>query len=706
MKNSIRTASFIWTILLVVILICFVFVTLSRESNSKIVRNNITALNQDDKNFQKIDSCIFILYEAENNSRFFVTTQDSAYLKKYRKQLNFVSASLAQFKEGKSLSRMIGDKKLKDQQFVEMKGLVDSLLSFSFQTQKISKNQFVKKSPTVTNRRTVETAKTDSVYVDGQKNKKRLFKRIADAIANKEQVGKASISSAKSVSIKDSLGLAEVSPDVVVSNMFDQYEKARKKLDDTEQQMLLINGRIFAQLKGILTQMRDQENAEIKALRAELLATTQDRFEEVDRLSAGTVLIVLGLTLLIIWNLVRLYRQKVALISYAGQVAETTRKKREFMSHMAHEIRTPLNSVIGFSQLIDTDKLDLQLKGYVDAIKNSSKTLLTLVNEILDFSKFESGKITLKNQPFRPIELVSEAEQMLSVLAAEKQIALKSDYLIKEELTLLGDIFWIKQVIINLLTNAIKFTPNGGVVELNSTFELLDQEKGVLRILVRDSGIGIAPENLDKIFEDFIQVESEDTHARQVGTGLGLAICKKIVDLYGGEIGVESEIGKGAAFHVAITLPVTALLLPENIKSKESGRTSLKGKRVLIADDTKMNLVLASRIMDKHGVTYDLANDGREAFQFFEGGRYDLVITDIEMPVLNGIQLTGLIRKFTEKAKSEVPILAFTGSSTDDNRRHYLATGINDVVEKPYDEQHFLDVIEGLIKEGSRVEHL
>lgn len=705
-----RTASissFIWTILLIVILICFVFVSLTQESKSKLVRNNISALNQENANYQRIDSCISVLYDAENNSRLFVITQDSTYLRKYKKQLNFVSNSLTEFeayrtRDGKSLSGMIGDKRQKDQQFVDMKILVDSLLSFSFQIRELNKSR-LKRPVTVTKRRTVETAKTDSVYVDGQKNKNRLFKRIADAIANKERKERSSASSEKSVVIKDSVGVSEVTQEDELANMFDQFEKARLQLKETERQMLLMNGRIFANLKNILRQMKVADEAEMKAIRAELLEDTQDQFEEVNKLSTGNVLIVLGLIALIVWNLIRLYRQKVALLEYARQTAETTRKKREFMSHMAHEIRTPLNSVIGFAQLIDTEKLDEQLKGNVNAIKNSSKTLLTLVNEILDFSKFEGGKITLKNQPFHPVKLLSEAEEMLSVLAAEKRIVLHTHYGMQDDLTLIGDVFWIKQVVVNLLTNGIKFTPNEGSVSLHSNFEIVDQDKGHLHILVKDSGVGIAKENLDRIFEDFIQVEPNDVTSRQVGTGLGLAICKKIVDLYGGSIGVESEIGKGATFKVLIPLSSTKEIAPGKKPASRTDRIALKGKKILIADDTKMNLILASKIMDKHGVDYDLANDGREAFQFFEGGKYDLVITDIEMPVLNGIQLTGLIRKFSEKSKSEVPILAFTGSSTEDNKRLYLATGINDVVEKPYDEQHFLDVIEGLIKEGSAV---
>ncbi|MCE7042428.1 ATP-binding protein [Dyadobacter sp. CY312] len=708
MKNPLKTASlssFIWIILLIVILISFVFVTLMKDSKSQMVRNNITALNQENENYQKLDSCISVLYEAENNSRLFVTTLDSSYIHIYKQQIAYVSHSLAEFEASKKrlglpLSSLIVDKKIKDEQFVKMRMLVDSLLSFSFELR--NSKPIVKSKPIPLVKTTRRIAKTDSVFIDKNKSKKRLFKRIAEAIANKEPEGKSLARAESSIIIKDSMLLTGETSGAGGIDIFEQYEKARMQLNATERQMLLINGRIFANLKKALRGMRAEEEAHVKAFRTSLVKDMKYQFEEVNRLSSGSVFIVLALTIMIIWNLVKLYRQENTLLKYARVTAETTRKKGEFMSHVAHEIRTPLNSVIGFAQLIDAEKLDDELKGNVNAIKNSSKTLLTLVNEILDFSKFESGKITLKSQPFLPAVILGEAEDMLSVLAAEKKIVLRKDYQFSTTLNLIGDDFWIKQVVINLLTNAIKFTSAGGQVKLNASFEAASAGNGIFKISVKDSGVGIAKEDIEKIFEDFIQVETPDNESKQVGTGLGLAICKRIVDLYGGNISVESEVGKGSEFKVSIPLAIVSpgTATETNVKKTEVSKAFLKDKKILVADDTKMNLILVSKIMDKYGMKYDLANDGQEAFRMFEAGRYDLLITDIHMPVMDGVELTENIRKHSEVSKSRMPILGFTGSSTPDSKSQYISSGMNDVLQKPFDEGNLLSVIERLIKEN------
>jgi signal transduction histidine kinase/CheY-like chemotaxis protein len=706
MKYPLKSASlssFLWIILLIVLLVCFVFVTLTTGSKSDVVRNNISALKNENVNYQKLDSCISVLYEAENNSRLFLTTLDSSYINIYKQQIRFVASTLEEFEASENrfslpLSSLIGDKKIKDEQFVKMRILVDSLLNFSFDLGNIK--PVIKSKPVPLVKTTKQIAKTDSVFIDTKKNKKRLFKRIADAIKNKDQEGKSLAHSESSIVIKDSLVLPSEIESLAGLDIFDQYEKARLKLNATERQMLLINGKIFANLKKVLRKVKLEEEAKMNAFRNSLVDDTQDHFDEVSKLSSGNVLIVLLLISMIIWNLVRLYRQEFALLKYARINMDTTRKKAEFMSHVAHEIRTPLNSVVGFAQLIDTDKLEGDLKGNVNAIKSSCRTLLTLVNEILDFSKFESGKITLKNQLFLPHVILEESESMLSVLAAEKNIRLERNYGFGADLKLFGDDFWIKQVVVNLLTNAIKFTADGGKVQLGASFDENSKGGGMLRINVKDSGVGIAKEDLDRIFDDFIQVDTPDNESKQIGTGLGLAICKRIVNLYGGTISVESEVGKGSEFKVSIPLAVGAVSKNPDIADDEADAQSLflRDKRILVADDMRMNLILLSKIMDRHGIRYDLANDGQEGLKLFMAGRYDLLITDIQMPVMDGMELTKFIRQYSDKTKAKLPILGFTGSSTSEGKDRYLSMGMNDVFYKPFDEKDLLNIIERLIR--------
>jgi signal transduction histidine kinase/CheY-like chemotaxis protein len=706
MNNPLKKASlssFIWIILLIVILVCFVFVTLTKDSKSRILRSNIGALSSESDNYQKLDSCVAMLYDAENNSRLFVTTLDSSFLYLYKNQLESVSRLLSEYEASRKrmdspLSRLITDKKLKDEQFVEMKMLVDSLLIFSFQLQSAKPVAIPKSAPVVKTTRKV--AKTDSVFIEPQKNKKRLLKRIADAISNRESEEKSLTTSESTITIKDSVLIPHTGSLLNSYDIFEQYENARRQLNDTERQMLFINSRIFANLKNILAQMKSEEDANLKAVRNSLVETSQVQLDEVNRLYSGNVAIVLALTLMIIWNLVRLYRQESALLAYARLNTDTNRKKAAFMAQVAHEIRTPLNAIIGFSQLIDSERLDEDLKINMNAIKSSSRTLLVLVNEILDFSKFESGKISLVNVPFSPLEMLTDAEGMLSVLAQEKAITIHSKLNLSDQLYLRGDGFRLKQVLINLLSNAIKFTPARGQITLAGTFDKTDAMKGMLKISVKDSGVGIAPENLNRIFDDFVQVENTENTSKQAGTGLGLAICKRIVDLYGGKISVKSEPGKGSEFIVEI--PLLLVAQPQELADSATviprGARLLAGKKVLVADDTKINLVLISKILEKYGVSYDLAVDGQEAFTAFLSNSYDLVITDIHMPHINGIELTAKIRQLDDELKSTTPILCFTGSSTPESHRQYIKAGMNGVVRKPFEEQKLIETIAELIR--------
>jgi CheY-like chemotaxis protein len=296
--------------------------------------------------------------------------------------------------------------------------------------------------------------------------------------------------------------------------------------------------------------------------------------------------------------------------------------------------------------------------------------------------------------------ILEESESMLSVLAAEKNIRLERNYGFGADLKLFGDDFWIKQVVVNLLTNAIKFTADGGKVQLGASFDENSKGGGMLRINVKDSGVGIAKEDLDRIFDDFIQVDTPDNESKQIGTGLGLAICKRIVNLYGGTISVESEVGKGSEFKVSIPLAVGAVSKNPDIADDEADAQSLflRDKRILVADDMRMNLILLSKIMDRHGIRYDLANDGQEGLKLFMAGRYDLLITDIQMPVMDGMELTKFIRQYSDKTKAKLPILGFTGSSTSEGKDRYLSMGMNDVFYKPFDEKDLLNIIERLIR--------
>lgn len=713
MKSDIRTAtlkSFAWTITLILILASFVFITLITNSKSGIIQNNIRVLRNGNDNYRRIDTCISVLYVAENNSRLYAVTSDERFLDRYSQQMKTVSSILDDFQEEKKkqsffnnlyLPQLLENKQTKNEEFIHLKKMVDGLMMFRQEQRQPEVTVTIPVTKPYVVKTTTKVAKSDSVTIVPRKKNKKFWRRIVEAVSNKS----ADSSEVKTAALKtttifaDTLSVSSKKREAVKVSVNDNsLAKARRELNQAELELLVINNRIFSNLQSALKVLKMEEMKDVETLRNSILVQTSDNMIELDHLWWGNVAIVLILTLMILWNILRLYKSEKTILEYSILTVESAKKKGEFLSHVSHEIRTPLNSIIGFARQIDFSKPkeDLQMK--INAIKNSSDVLLMLVNEILDFSKFESGKIKLVDHKFPPLEMLENVTGMLSVLATNKEIQLHKQFEIDPGLMLSGDDFRLKQVVINLITNAIKFTPQKGEVRIRASFDKVNDHQGTLKISVTDSGVGIEDKNLKLIFEDFTQIESADERNRQQGTGLGLPICKRIVDLFSGTISVQSELGKGSVFKIEIPLAMAV----EKIKAEEeSGLTGigqlLRDKKVLMVDDIKINLLLLGRIMDKNAIRYDLASDGEEAYHLFNTTDYDLIITDVQMPKMDGLQLTKLVRNDHNLLKSGIPIIGYTGNVADEDRSHYLRMGMNDLLGKPFTESDLVEVLEKVI---------
>jgi len=695
--------SFAWTIVLVIVLASFVLITLVTNSKSNTIKKNIQLLQNGNDNYRRLDSCISVLYVAENNSRLYAVTADSGYLHKYTRQMETVSSILAEFQEEKKkqavfsnlfLPELLMNKQIKNDRFIQMRKMVDSLLVFHM-PDKVPDAALTDLKPYAV--KTVrKIAKTDSMIIEPKKRNKKFWRRLVEAVSNKSADSSDIQTKAiqTTTTIEDSLALMQSRSNFAQIDNRQKLNIARSRLSKAELELLTVNNRIFSNLQSALKVLRNEEVTNIERLRMSLLLQTSDKLTELNKLSWGNIAVVLILLVMIILNISRLYRSEKTVVNYSNQVVELARKKAEFLTHVSHEIRTPLNSIIGFSGQIEEDKLDEDLRQKVNSIKNSSDILLMLVNEILDFSKFESGKIKLNNHHFRPQVILDNVFDMLSVLAVNKAVRLTKHFELPPDLTLNGDDFRLKQVVLNLLTNAIKFTPDGGSVSIYAAYESVNEEStGMLKMVFTDSGIGIAQENLTKIFEDFTQIETPSDIPRQTGTGLGLPITKKIIDLFNGHIDVTSEIGEGTVFTVGI--PMASVLSDPFVSEKASTDISniLKDKRVLMVDDIKINLLLLSRIMDKNGVEYDLASDGEEALRLFKSTDYDLIITDVQMPKMDGLELTKCVRSEADNLKSDIPVIGYTGSVSMEERSKYLDNGMNGLLDKPFTENDLVEVL-------------
>ena len=305
------------------------------------------------------------------------------------------------------------------------------------------------------------------------------------------------------------------------------------------------------------------------------------------------------------------------------------RAKADFISMISHEIRTPLNAIMGVAHLLDATELSARQEKYVRILRSSSENLLHLVNEILDFSKIESGKVSLEERTFDLRQLVHQAAHGLHMKAEEKGLALETR--VDERLpdALLGDPVKIGQVLTNLLGNALKFTAQGSVVVEIRVLEL-ETDAVSFELGVADTGIGIAPERLAHIFEDFTQA-SYDIGMKYGGTGLGLSISKRLVELHGSRLEVESELGRGTRFSFRLRLKTAEPVAAESPLEESDPRT-LTGLRVLVADDNEVNVFVLTGLLRKWGVEHDVVTNGRQAVESVQAGGYDVILMDLRMP--------------------------------------------------------------------------
>ncbi len=456
---------------------------------------------------------------------------------------------------------------------------------------------------------------------------------------------------------------------------------------ERELSLIQADKEIMAQLRSSFDKL---ERAELEEQRR-FADIAEEKAREANYYIGAFCVLAGGLLLMATITIVKFVRNnnryKKAMLRAKRQAENLAETKEKFLANMSHEIRTPMNSIAGFTEQLYDSELNPDQKEKLRMVKQSTDHLLRIVNDVLDFAKLDAGKLKLQPEPFRMVDVLESLESMTGQIARKKKLKLNHELQNEIPPVLVGDVFRLKQILINLVGNAIKFTTRGSVLIRVSKVQ---QENGtlVLKFTVRDTGVGMSPEELNAVFREFEQAQA-GLSQKEGGTGLGMSITKKLVELFEGDISIESESGLGTTVSVILPFEIgDESMLSHESKSKAEipqGEFS-----ILIADDEPFNRKLLISILTKHNLKFKEAANGKEVLDLLNKERFDLLLLDMRMPVMDGLKTADYIRA-GEVNHPQLPIIALTAATRPEDLKSYEDHGLDGFVPKPFRESQLIE---------------
>lgn len=704
---------FVVSLALVFLLLVILFFSgykIHRQSSQRLLQATDT-LMRENPSVHLMDSALFTLNDAENNFRLYTVLYQRKYLETFSADLgnvlsmiDTISRSLNGKSSGVSFAGLMKEKEDLSGKIASLKQATDSMLTRSIKNEMI--DQLLSGIPAYS----VKQIKKEKVTMDTVNNvqqpatgKKNIFKRLGNAFSNKKDTVKAQINivvktrSGKVIDKEtyDAMQLKKVVTDIngYYKDILKQQLINRMTLNENESSLAGTNIAMMEELKVLLISLREhaamQSREEKKAAR-NVVAGSTTKMRGIVLIGLVALLVSLAVIAAAAWTV----RKNNRLLK-AGKLAaeEQTRMRTDFLNNMSHEMRTPLTSVSGFTEQLSYTPLNPVQKELVTSIDSATNMLVQVVNDVLDFSKLEHDYMSFTLQPFVLYQVFNDTVNMMRIQAAKKNLEFNVSFEGDRNGQVNGDIFRLKQVLSNLISNAIKYTEKG-TVTVTAILEPESEKQWQFRFTVADTGDGISPEAQQHLFERFFQAGNAKSQLK--GTGLGLAITKRLINSQGGDIAVESELQKGSRFICRIPYEKVSIPLMVPRHSNEGAEmvgAHMEGRYVLIADDQEMNLLLLKLILTRWKCRFDMATDGQAALELFQQYNYDLVLLDLHMPGLNGIEVMEHIRKDNDPGKAGVVTLALTANISADDEAAFIKAGFNGWLLKPFREKDIYKVI-------------
>jgi len=693
------------------IVIAFAITSISITYNSFIeLSRTKQSLSHPNRKLLMLNSALADIYEAESNIRAYNLTRNENYLNIYFSfllkindkvdtLLYLTNDSPSQKVKIETIKQLLEQKEKVLDEFIDFKLQDHSSLFYEKAMYEIAKVQAMSnsKEPILAKTTTTTTSRRDTVVKKDPPQKTGFFGRIKGWISGSEKVD-TTVTKVHVETHIDTLVRSGNMPDTLVGSVVDILNQIRSEQDAVRERASLKELELLKSDKELMDQIR----VIISMLEREEISQSYKRTNNAEEVVNKSTIIVLALggaaLVMLLLFLAIIFRDITKGTYYRNELYEAKKYaekllkvKEQFLANMSHEIRTPLSSIIGLTRQIKKTELNPRQEDYVKLLSFSSEHLLSVINDILDFSKIDAGQIKIENIPFNLHEVIQESINSLREKATEKSISLEFVDANQLNKTIWGDPFRLKQIILNLLSNAIKFTEKGSITVNISYFEINGNFVRV-QIKVTDTGIGIPKEQQSLIFDEFTQADPSTTR-RYGGSGLGLTIVKKLTELQGGEVGLESEVGVGTS--ISVTIPFR--LGGQQVESKTETISQLSvptGVRALIIDDDEVNRLISEELLKNIGISSDSTGNPTEINNLIDNNEYQIILTDIHMPDLSGYDVLALVKK----KDYTVPVIALTANSMIDNPNHFAEKGFSGYLIKPYTEKELIKTIEPFIR--------